>query len=139
MRGWRRSVWLTCIAVVVTAACARQAASTGQNNGRSDALLADEIRRSGANDALSAIRMLRPRFLATRGRTTILGSEESEPVVYVDERPIGNVSTLRDIPANSIVEVRHFDAAQAQMRFGAGHSQGAILIITGSRRPGSKS
>ncbi len=76
--------------------------------------------------------MLRPAFLQTRGRTSILRSEEAEPAVYVDDRLFGSLMSLADIPANTVMEVRHFNAAQAQMRWGAGNSQGAILVITGT-------
>jgi hypothetical protein len=94
----------------------------------------DEIVRSGATDAYQAIRMLRPTFLATRGRTSILRRENAEPAVYVDDRLFGGVASLRDIPANQVVEVRYYGAAQAQMKWGAGHSQGAISVKTGSAR-----
>jgi len=76
--------------------------------------------------------MLRPSFLVSRGRTSILRAENTEPVVYLDDRLLGGVATLRDIPSNQVIEVRYFGAAQAQMRWGAGNSAGAILVRTGS-------
>lgn len=130
----------TCLAVllllVAPGACASAGAGGARATGSTEVIRADELRRSGATDLLSAIRMLRPAFLQTRGRTSITRSEESEVAVYVDERPFGGLSMLRDIQINTVIEVRHFSATQAQVRWGGdGHSQGAILIITGSPRP----
>lgn len=130
----------TCLAVllllVAPGACASGSAGRARATGSTEVIRADELRRSGATDLLSAIRMLRPAFLQTRGRTSITRSEESEVAVYVDDRPFGGLSMLRDIQINTVMEVRHFSATQAQVRWGGdGHSQGAILIITGSPRP----
>lgn len=125
---------LLLLAALTAGACARGTGGTARATGSSEVLMRDEIARSGATDAFQAIRMLRPTFLATRGRTSILRRENAEPVVYVDDRLFGGVAALRDIPANQVVEVRYYGAAQAQMKWGAGHSQGAILVITGSAR-----
>jgi len=112
-------------------ACASNSGRGAVASGSMEVLRADEIAKSGATDALQAIRMLRPAFLQTRGRTSIMRSEESEPTVYVDDRPFGSLASLSDIPANQVVEIRYFGAAQAQMRWGAGNSAGAILVRTG--------
>lgn len=135
MRAWTlRTGWALMVMASLSTGCARNTVGTATAPGGSEVLRADEIRRSGAADVLQAIRILRPAFLQTRGRTSILRSEETEPAVYLDERPFGGVRLLADIPANTVLEVRHFNAAQAQMKYGAGHSQGAILVITGAPR-----
>lgn len=130
----------TCLAVllllVAPGACASAGAGGARATSSTEVLRADELRRSGATDLLAAIRMLRPAFLQTRGRTSISRSEESEVAVYVDDRPFGGLSMLSDIQIHTVMEVRHFSATQAQVRWGGdGHSQGAILVITGSPRP----
>lgn len=128
----RFSLLLLCV-LMSAGACARNSAGARASGG-TEALRSDEIRRSGATDLLSAIRMLRPAFLQTRGRTSMLRSEESEPAVYLDDRALGGIAMLRDIQAITVIEVRYLGAAQAQMRWGAGHSAGAILVITGTPR-----
>lgn len=119
-------------AVITLIGCARNASRDAVASGGTDVLRRDEISRSGATDAFTAIRMLRPVFLQSRGRTSILRAENTEPAVYLDDRLIGGVATLRDIPANQVIEVRFFGPAQAQMRWGTGNSAGAILVRTGS-------
>jgi hypothetical protein len=129
-----RRLLIVLLAAATLGACAKNTSSRATASGGTEPLRAEEIRRTGASDLYSAIRMARPTFLQTRGRTSILRSEEAEPAVYLDDRPLGGLSMLRDIQANTVIEVRYFGAAQAQMRWGAGHSAGAILVITGTPR-----
>lgn len=125
--------------VVVPLALGMTGCASGGQGARAtsgtEPIRADELRRSSAADLLSAIRMLRPHFLSTRGRTSIQRSEETEPAVYVDDRPFGGLAMLRDIPLNTVIEVRYLSATQAQVRWGGdGHSAGGILVITGAPR-----
>jgi hypothetical protein len=136
VRPMLRSCLVAFLLVVAPGACASAGSRGARATGSTENIRADELRRSGATDLLSAIRMLRPAFLQTRGRTSINRSEEGEVAVYVDDRPFGGLAMLRDIQINTVLEVRHFSATQAQVRWGGdGHSQGAILVITGSPRP----
>lgn len=120
--------------VLATVGCAPRNGPTVTATGSMDVLRADEIARSGAIDAYQAIKLLRPAFFQTRGRTSILRTEESEPSLYVDERPFGSLASLRDIPAREVIEVRYYNASQAQMKWGAGNSAGAIHVRTGVAR-----
>ncbi|MBC7896626.1 MAG: hypothetical protein H7066_14515 [Cytophagaceae bacterium] len=130
-----RLLFASCLcSAIALSGCARKGGRDGGVGGGTDVLRRDEISRSGATDAITAIRMLRPVFLQSRGRTSILRQENTEPAVYLDDRLLGGVSTLRDIPSNQVIEVRYFGPAQAQMRWGTGNSAGAILVRTGSPR-----
>lgn len=107
MRGWtHRTRWTTLQAASAAVACVRNTAGATTVPGGTEVLSADEFRRP----------------------------EEAEPAVYLDHRPFRSVRMLSDIPANAVLEGRHFSSAQDQMKYGAGHSQGAILVITGSPR-----
>ncbi len=132
-----RRLFLTIpVLFVMAMACARPATGGAAATGSTDILRADELRRSGATDLLSAVQRLRPAFLRTRGRTSMVRTEEGEPVVYLDDRPYGLLAALRDIQVATVMEVRYLSPAQAQLRWGGGegHSAGAILVITGSPR-----
>jgi hypothetical protein len=127
-----RSALVLCFApAILLGGCAHRGGNDAVAGGGNEVLRRDEISRSGATDAFTAIRMLRPVFLQSRGRTSILRQENSEPAVYLDDRLIGGLATLRDIPATQVIEVRFFGPAQAQMRWGTGNSAGAILVRTG--------
>lgn len=133
MKSLRYRSLLVCLGTALAvSACARNAGRDAGGGSGTEVLRRDEITRSGATDAFTAIRMLRPVFLQSRGRTSMLRNENTEPAVYLDDRLIGGIALLRDIPANQVIEVRFFGPAQAQMRWGTGNSAGAILVRTGS-------
>jgi hypothetical protein len=130
----RRGFLLCAIALSGPACTKRTDLGEATATSSSDVLRREEIVKSSAMNAQEAIRLLRPSFLRTRGRTSILRPNESEPTVYLDDRQLGGLAVLRDIPANTIYEIRYLSPAQAQMRWGAGHAAGAILVVT-SRSP----
>lgn len=128
-RGWLLSGLVVTAAWLAGVGCAR-AASGDRASGSTDVISRAEIDRTTALNAYDAVRYLRPLFLRSRGRASILLPSEAEPVVYLDDRRMGGVATLREIPANSVFEIRYFSAGQAQMRWGSGHANGAILVVS---------
>lgn len=85
-----------------------------------------EITRAGARTAYEAIERLRPWYLSltrTRGAS-------GERAVYVDGMRLGGLDALRGIPSASVREIRTLDSREATMRFGTGHSAGAIVVLT---------
>ena len=69
-------------------------------------------------------------MLRERGKVTIRGNDVREPLVYLDNQRMGGITFLRDIPASEIFEIRYHSAAQAQIKWGNGHPQGVIQIVT---------
>ena len=96
----------------------------------SEAITRVEITRSQAFNAYDAIRILRPNMLRERGRVTIRGTDIREPLVYLDNQRMGGINFLRDIPVTEIFEIRYHTAAQAQIKWGNGHPQGVIQVLT---------
>ncbi len=96
--------------------------------------------------AFDAVRQLRPIWLNDRrGGTTALATmaPEVDPSqttsdiqsergikVYVNGvQARDGVDELRGIRADQVQEIRKLDAQDASMRFGVGHSSGAILVV----------
>ncbi len=96
----------------------------------SEAISRVEMTRSQARNAYDAIRILRPNMLRERGKVTIRGNDVREPLVYLDNQRMGGITFLRDIPASEIFEIPYHNAAQAQIRWGNGHPQGVMQIVT---------
>ncbi|MFB6231566.1 MAG: hypothetical protein ABEL04_10455 [Salinibacter sp.] len=74
-------------------------------------------------------------WLRKRGSSSI-----NNPVpikVYVDNAgsPYGGIRSLRRLNAQNVATVEHFDAQEAQYKFGLGNVSGAILVRT---RTGNK-
>ncbi|HJU75036.1 MAG TPA: TonB-dependent receptor plug domain-containing protein [Gemmatimonadaceae bacterium] len=101
----------------------------------SEAITRVEITRSQALTAYDAIRILRPTMLRERGKVTMRGNDVREPLVYVDNQRMGGISYLRDIPVSEIFEIRYHTAGQAQIKWGNGHPQGVIQVVTARTAP----
>lgn len=88
----------------------------------------DEIQNSAAMNAYDLIRTLRPLWLRERGPKSARSGMASYPVVYVDGQRHGNINSLATLPAGNIVQIQYMNTGDATIRFGEGHSGGAILI-----------
>lgn len=83
------------------------------------------------------VQQYKSHWLQKRGATSI-----NNPVpikVYLDGTgsPYGSVESLREIRATNVASITHFDAREAQFRFGLGNVAGAILVETKSGKEGS--
>lgn len=85
---------------------------------------------------------LRPNFLSSRGQTSIFGGTspvageiagargQFYPNVYVDDISYGDISSLRSLQPIQVGEIRFYQAAEAERKFGPGNSSGVIAITT---------
>jgi hypothetical protein len=81
------------------------------------------------SNLLDALQALRPRFLASRGP-----DGTRLPVVYLDGvRMLGGTAELRTIQTDHVSQVRYLSASEANLRYGMGHTAGAIVVAL--RRP----
>ena len=113
--------------VAVAAGCSANSASTKSRPDRS-VLSIEEIAKSGAQDAYTAVAALRPHWLSTRGTSSIRQPEIVR--VYLDGNLMGGPDFLRQITTSSINAIRHMDALEATQRYGLDHGAGAILMFT---------
>jgi hypothetical protein len=95
---------------------------------RRDVITRAELDGSEVSNAYDAIQRLRPAWFRVRGTTSTRGS--SQIWVYVDGVRLGELERLRTIPIERIRELRHISASDATIRWGTGHSSGAIEVIT---------
>lgn len=127
---------LLLVLVLASGACGPGMASGsggGEVTHRSGTVIGrEEIAASTASNAYDLIRATHPLWLEKRGAHSIQGADDI--VVYLDRARFGGVASLRQIQLASIMEVRFYDAAAANFRFGPGHTHGAIQLLTGSAR-----
>lgn len=102
-----------------------------------DVISRAEISKTQALTAFDAVRTLRPAFLRSRGQTSLTRQVTNEPVVYLDNRRMGGLATLRDIPVQLIFEIRYLSSSEAQMKWGSGHPAGAVHVISSTSRAGT--
>jgi len=126
----RRGLSLLAAACAVMGACSSPGARAGRPTTR-NVILADDIARVGATNALEAIQRLQPRMLAKqRGPSSINFENQTQIAVYLDGTRFGGIETLSLIEATPILEIRFLSASEATFRFGTGNSGGAIVITT---------
>lgn len=89
-----------------------------------------EIEGSGSVTAYDAVQKLRGTFLSDRGKTTIIGTSSSMPVVFLDGIRYGDIQSLRNISATQVATIRLYRAWEAQQKFGNGQMGGVIEVTT---------
>jgi hypothetical protein len=88
----------------------------------------EEIVDTPASTAYELVQSLRPQWLRLREEFGI--GRSNDLVVYLDNARMGGRASLREIGLGSIHSLRYFDPAAANLRWGAGHAYGAILVST---------
>jgi len=148
-----RARTLALLILAASGGCASASSSpsgAGPSGPRSQVITQKEIDRYGAGGtAYDLISKLRPNFLSSRGQTSIYGGTspvqgELAPTsgsgqgprgeyyanVYVDGANYGQISSLRNIEAALIGEIRFYSGPEAERKFGPGNSPGVIAITT---------
>jgi len=90
----------------------------------------EELREGSFANALEGVRFLRPEWLVLRGQEAFANPDSDNIRVYLDNAQVGGVSELAGISVIVIRSLRFFNSQQATARWGAGHSHGAIQVLT---------
>lgn len=93
-------------------------------------ITADEMDGTGVRTAYEAVELLRPDWLIPRGSHTFREVATQRIRAYLDDVELGGVEALREVNAHDIASIHFLDTAAATYRWGAGHSHGAILVLT---------
>jgi hypothetical protein len=115
------------IAVTATLGCATASSTPGAS--RSQNLITEqEIAAITATNAFEAVEKLRPNFLHSRGANAS-GSDSGLPDVYLGAVRYGDVSSLRNIAASEVREIRFYKGAEAATKYGMQNPNGVNGII----------
>ena len=129
---------LLIVLVLVVGACGTTSSSS-ESQSRSGPITQAEIDGSGLvfSDAHEVVRQFRPQWLVKRGTVTIRPGSGGQLIdfvaIYVDDIFQGEPEMLRQVTAQSIREIQHYNAAQAQRLGPRGHPHGAIVVRTKTR------
>lgn len=104
--------------------------SLGQKAPRGDEISEEEIVASSAANAYEVVRKLRANFLSFRGKTSVNGTSNADPTVYVDDQAYGPISSLRTIPASQVFSIRLYRSWEATTKYGMGNMGGVIAVVT---------
>lgn len=110
-------------------ACAHSPAAS-ESASRADEITEEEIAASSASNAYEAVKKLRANFLSFRGKTSLIGTSDADPAVYVDDHAYGTIASLRTIPASQIASIRLYRSWEATTKYGMGNMGGVIAVVT---------
>lgn len=116
---------LVSLLFLLFAACAMGNVGSGSNR---NVISRAEIDDNPAGTAYDLVQSLRPHWLRLREEFGI--GRSNDLTVYLDNARMGGRASLREIGLGSVHSVRYFDPAAANLRWGAGHGYGVILVST---------
>lgn len=88
----------------------------------------EEMLREHFTNVYDAVAALRSAWLTVRGTDSF--AQPSQIWVYYDGTRLGGVDEMRSVIVNSVASLRHYNGVDATMRWGVGHSAGAIQILS---------
>lgn len=83
----------------------------------------------GSANLYEAVRRLRPRFLSSRGPSSIANPSAGIVHVSVDGGPLTTVNVLASYMPNTIAEVRYLNSGDAAQRFGTTSNGGGVILV----------
>jgi hypothetical protein len=118
------------LALAAAIACASAGAGSAGSVRNTNVITEQEIAASHESNAYDIISVLRPTYLKTRGHNTIHGAGSDFATVFMDGQHYGELTSLRNIPAAQIREIRYYGATEASNKFGLQAGGGAIDVRT---------
>lgn len=86
----------------------------------------DELAASPGENLYEVVRLRRPVWLE---RTVRNASGDEAVAVYVDERLVGSLSILRQMPVRIAKRLQYLAPTEAQIRFGPQHGSRAAIVV----------
>lgn len=136
MRTHPQRLLVSLLLAGLVAACAGNAPATSTPTGDRNVITQQQIADNHFQNAYEAVDALHPIWLQMRGTTST-----PNPVwVYMDNNKLGDVETLKNVQAATILSIRHYNANEAIARWGVGHASGVVYVTTspsGTATPGT--
>lgn len=111
--------------------CASAPAGERRERASANVVAAGELEAATESNMYEFVRARRPEWLQRARPATIAGAGGGYPLlVYMDGTQLGDVESLRSVRPNALRSARFLAPSDAQLRFGSGHLNGAIELIT---------
>jgi hypothetical protein len=116
------------VVLSLTFACAHH--KSERLSGAPNLITEEDIARVRVRTAYDAVVRINANFLTRRGETSVLGTSNPEPNVYLDDVFVGTIAQLKAIQASDVASIRLYRAWEATTRFGGGNMGGVIEVYT---------
>jgi hypothetical protein len=123
-----KHLYLIAVAGILGCASAGTTSATGAAPRRANVLTAEEIADAHADalTAYDAVARLRPNWLAAHGAAS---QGNIFAVVFLDGQQYGDLTSLRNIPAYHVGDMRYYDITQAGATFGIKGDTGGVIEV----------
>ena len=129
---WTAQRAFTLLAFVgVFGACSTAGTSGSQSTQDRNLITLAEIEASEARTAYDLVRQLRPRWMVrNRGQRSISEGPSDYAKVMLDELPPREFDSLREIPRETILEIRFLEPREATFLYGTGYNAGVVKVTS---------
>lgn len=112
--------------------CSHTKSASPVSSINSDIISDEEIIAAASNTstAYDIIKKLRGNWFSYRGKTSLMGTSNADPTVYVDDQAFGPISSLKTIPASQVTQMRMYRSWEASTKYGMGNMGGVIAVAT---------
>jgi hypothetical protein len=121
------------IAVAAILGCGSSSGTSSQSPAprRANLLTAEEILAAHADvtTAYDALARLRPNWLTSRGPTSFINRGTEFAIVFVDGEQYGTLTSLRNIHASQVADIRYYSSAEAGGRFGVRAGTSGVIEV----------
>jgi hypothetical protein len=126
-----RPFYLVAVAAILGCATSSGAPGTKPQVRNPKVLTAAEIaiNHADANTAYDAVARLRPNWLASHGAMSSDVGVNPFATIWVDGQLFGELSTLRNIPAYQVEDIRYYDITEAGGKFGLRAGTGGAIEV----------
>ena len=116
-------------AVLLSAGCASSGASATSPTTARYVVTQADLTNVGDRSVFEALQQVRPTFLRSRDVQTSSHQEVTPVAVFVDGGRTEGLDVLRTIRASTVKELRFYEPAEANAKFGTGHNGGLIEVV----------
>jgi hypothetical protein len=116
------------LAIAAVLGCASSGSKSGLPPSSRSLITNEEIARSRATTAYGAVEQMRPLWLRSHGQTSMSMPGSQYANVYINKQRYGDITTLRSIPVDQVLEIRYYSPAESVTRFGAENVSGVIEV-----------
>jgi hypothetical protein len=116
------------LSLVAALACASSGTGATAAPRDPNLITEQEIAASTESNGFDVVTRLRPMFLKTRGRSTILAGGSEYASVFLDGQYYGELGSLRNIVATQIHEIRYLSGPDAVSKYGMRYGSGAVDV-----------
>ena len=108
----------------------RDPSGMGGLGGEQRTIPTEEIGTVSATNAFDVVRLLRPEWLLQLGQGALYDARTNNIMAYMDSQLLGRLEALPRVSNSGIRSIHFIPARQADIRWGPGHTQGVIQVIT---------